>query len=438
MSKRKTSKRKLLVWCDFLVQTGFGRVAHELLDEAHKQYDVDVVGINADEDTEYDTSKYTVHAANKKNLGATQLVNLAKEKQPDIIFLFQDIFHISELIEQIHAASPKSKIVVYFPTDGGPLSIMWFNVFIYADHIILYTEWSKKMVENTYPPSGKPMDILYHGINPKAFYPLKISKIKELRAAEGWSDKFVVVNVNRFQPRKAIPLSIRSFSMFAKGYNECNECGHRQPVNVSLCELCTSEDISINVKKKENVLLYLHMMPVEFSMGFQPYNSLNNHLLNAGFQDSDLGTMLDVNTLNIYKDEIPESRVNEFYNMANVNISSTLGEGCGLSLLESAATGTESIAPKNSAIPEMLGEFGHQVRNAGVVNLPLDSSFIRPVVDEWAVVEALEIEYAKWTQQKEEVTINTKCIDRIHKDFLWEDKRDKLYAIFERVLTTTK
>ena len=141
--------------------------------------------------------------------------------------------------------------------------------------------------------------------------------------------------------------------------------------------MCPKEDIIETVEhNRKDVFYYLHMMPQEASMGPGRANLLQNHLINAGFSDEDANSILGMNAANIYNDEVSEGQLNQIYNAANLNVSSTLGEGCGLSLLESAATGTPSIAPRNSAIPEVLNGTGELIQNTALMNQALDNGHL--------------------------------------------------------------
>tara|TARA_Y100001938_G_C8093130_1_gene436332 strand:+ start:166 stop:1572 length:1407 start_codon:yes stop_codon:yes gene_type:complete len=433
----KTNKPKLLAWCDFLVPTGFGTVSKNLLDNMHKHYDTDILAINYQGDRKYDTSKYFLYSVNQQDmLGLKRMHQIIDRTDYDIIFLFQDIFHISELINDLHKkVAGKSKIVVYFPVDGEPFSMAWGNVFEKADAIITYSDWAIDVIKDKFPNVKKPIYKLYHGVNLDNFNCLPKKKIKQIREKFHWEDKFVVANINRFQPRKYVPGVARAYSMFAKGYKQCTCCGHKMPIDRNRCELCRG-DLVTKGKPKDDVFLWLHMMPREPSMGPGRANLLQNHLLNAGFVDSDVGTILGVNARNIYAGEVPVSEVNELYNAANINISSTLGEGCGLSLIEAAAAGTPSIAPLNSAIPEMLLDTGWLVKNCGVVNMSMDNAHLRPVVDCGAMMDALEEAYAKWKKDGKGKKPNKECMDNVQKHFLWDDKREDLEEIFVNVLNS--
>lgn len=425
-------KPKLLIWSDFVAPTGFGNVAKNLFDELHKYFQVSIVGINYHGDRKYDTSKYFVYSVSKDDLlGTKRLPSIIKRENPDILLLFQDIFYIADFIKEFKSnLKPEAKLAIYFPVDGSPFSLAWRDAFTYADAIITYSDWAIKTIKEVINVE-KPIHKLYHGVNTEVFKPLPEDIIIEIRKNLKWNNKFVVVNINRFQPRKAVPLSFRAFSMFAKGYKRC-KCGNYMPINRVSCDLnmCPPEDIvEIKIHDRKDVFYYLHMMPQEPSMGPGRANLLQNHLINAGFNDQDANTILGLNSANIYNHEISEEQLNQIYNAANVNITSTLGEGCGLSLLESAAAGTPSIAPKNSAIPEMLNNTGRLIKNVALMNQALDNGHLRPIVDVWEMTQALEEEYLKWKSSGKEKVIDQSCLENINKNFLWQDKRDLLLKI---------
>ncbi len=456
-------KKKLLCWCDFGVPTGFANVALNLLDDMHEEYEVRIVSINFHGDTYIDPSKYYCYSVSREDmLGIRRLPKIIKDYKPDLIFLFQDIFHISDLIEKLRNEVlndlPDTKVVAYFPVDGAPFSVAWGNVLgnifkdgkdtgkPYVDTLVTYSDWAIDTIKDRFPNVNRPIHKLYHGVNLDTFKLLPMDEINRLRTEYKWAGKFVVSNVNRFQPRKAIPLSARAFSMFAKGYKVC-KCGNHMPLDRKKCDLnmCPAEDIVVQeVRDRRDVFYYLHMMPAEPTMGPGRANLLQNHLLNAGFTDQDVPDgehdgIIGINARNIYAGHVSPEDVNMIYNASNINISSTLGEGCGLSFLEAAASGTPSIAPKNSAVPEMLHDTGHLILNENLMNQAMDNAHLRPVVSSWEMVKALDIEYERWKKNanggKE---IRQECIDNIKENFLWEDKREQLKQIFRDTLNGTK
>jgi glycosyltransferase involved in cell wall biosynthesis len=221
--------------------------------------------------------------------------------------------------------------------------------------------------------------------------------------------------------------------MFAKGYKIC-KCGNEMPLHTKICDLngCPETDIiKIVDNKKDDVLLYLHMMRNEYSMGPGRTNSLESHLINAGFKDDDYEKLFSFNTKEIYNGEVSEQDLNEIYNASNLNSSTSQGEGCGLSLLEASATGTPSIAPRNSAIPEQLRGTGILVPNIATYSFPNDNAHIRPIVDACKFRDALQVYYDEWKQSKVNKVVHQECIDNINQNFLWDDKRALLTKLLK-------
>lgn len=118
-------------------------------------------------------------------------------------------------------------------------------------------------------------------------------------------------------------------------------------------------------------------------------------------------------------------------------MTTALGEGCGLNLLESSATGTTSIAPDNSAIPEQIGDTGHLIPNVGHFNLPHDSGHFRPLVSIPKFIDAVEIEYNKWVANKRRKPINYDARKRMENIFRWEDKAEHLIKELNALVIST-
>ena len=435
-------KPKIFAWCDTpTVPTGFGIVAKNLLRDINKKYDLEILGINYHGDTRYDTDKWFIYPAMQYPdvLGFKKMEKLLPEVKPDIIFLFQDIFHINDAWDRIKEHAPKAKVVIYFPIDGTPVNISWERPLLEADSVITYTEFAKNAILDTFPHlKDTKIHTLDHGIDTKVFHKLSDAEIRNARKESNWEGKFVILNVNRFQPRKLIPLTLRAALLFAKGYHKC-KCGNWYWKERSKCDLngCGPEDIVDTVEGRPDTLLYLHMVPQEQGMGPGHANSLQAHAYNAGYRDMDLKgpkQSLQINAVDIYKNPFPEEILNKIYNAACVNISTTIGEGFGFSLAESAASGTISIAPNNSAIPEVLGDTGHMVPNMALFNMAMDNGHVRPVPSVPHMIEALEIEYQKWLDNDKQPVKSQEAVDRVKKVFNWQDKRDFIEGIFEKVM----
>tara|TARA_Y100000310_G_C20646704_1_gene797053 strand:- start:479 stop:1852 length:1374 start_codon:yes stop_codon:yes gene_type:complete len=425
-------KPKLLCWNDFVAPTGFANVAKNLLAELHHKFDIEILGINYHGHERYDTSKWFVYSINPVDpLGLKRLPKILKSSRPDIIFLFQDVFHIEEALKIIKKEAPETRVIIYFPVDGSPFSAAWKQTLLVPDAVITYSDFAIDTILQTFPDIPREnIHKLYHGVDFNVFFQIEEKRRRMIRIENGWEGKFVVVNVNRFQPRKAIPLTTRAFALFQKGYKICN-CGNWYIQTRNECDLnnCSKDDVVEVRAGHDDVLLYLHMQANEPTMGPGRANLLQAHLLNAGFVSEDVPRHILLNASRIYEGEVPEEVVNNIYNAADINISTAFGEGCGLSLIESAAGGTTSIAPCNSAIPEMLGNTGHLIPNVSHINMAMDNAHMRPVVDVRKVVEALETEYQKWVANGRKKVINEAAIERTRRKFSWPDKQEYLENI---------
>ena len=423
-------KKRLLIWSDTpTAKTGFGVVAKNLFDDLHNHFDVAILGINYFGLQRYDASKYFIYAVDRQDmLGLERMPIVLKEFNPEIILLFQDVFNIDFALPGIRKWNPNVPIIAYFPIDGRPVNKAWETVFKSPNKLITYTKWGIEGILASFPEAkDKDIQYLYHGVDQSIFKLIPTGIRKRLKEERVWDNKFIVVSVNRFHPRKVLSLAFRAHALFTKGYKVC-KCGNAYLSSLERSDLTNfgTGDVVSSHEGRADSLLYVHANTEERMMGPGRANMLQAHLLNAGFEDKDVNKTVAVFGGNIYGTPFTDEEMHILYNISDVNISTTLGEGVGLSLIEAAATGTTSIAPKNSAIPEMLGDTGHQIPNQAFVNIALDNGHFRPVVSIKDYLLAMEIEYQKWVANGRKKVINQAAIDRVNELFQWQDKREKM------------
>ena len=433
----RLQKKRLLIWCDSVtVATGFGIVAANLFEDLHKDFDVAILGINYFGLQRYDPTKWFIYSVDRTDmLGLDRMHIVLEEFNPELILLFQDIFNIDFMLPIIKKWNPKVPIVAYFPIDGRPVNKAWAQAFKGIDKLITYTQWGIESILQTFPElAAKNIEYLYHGVNQTSFNVLPAGVRQNFKETRGWDNKFVLVSVNRFQPRKMLMLAFRAHALFTKGYKIC-KCGNVYLASKDNCDMnnCGPEDVLETRAGHDDALLYIHANTEERMMGPGRANMLQAHLINAGFIDADVNKLVAVFGGNIYGQPFSDAEMNILYNMADVNVSTTLGEGVGLSLIEAAATGTTSIAPKHSSIPEMLGDTGHIIPNQAMINIALDNGHIRPVVSIKHYLEAIEIEYQKWISNGRKKIINQSALDRVNAIFQWQDKKDKMLGWLKSV-----
>lgn len=420
-------KKKLLIWSDSVtVPTGFGIVAKNLFRDLHEEFEVAMLAINNFGIQKYDTTKWFLYTVDLNDLlGLERMPKILADFQPDIVLLFQDVFNIDYVIPMIKKYNDKTPIIMYFPIDGVPVSRAWGSTMMAANKLITYTKWGIKVIKEAIPElKDTNIEYLYHGIDKDTFFPIPEAAIAAIKKEKGWGDKFFAISVNRFQPRKHLPGLLRIWAMFSKGYRIC-KCGNTYLASRPCCDLngCPLSDTIEEHPGHEDVMMYTHCNTQERMMGPGRANTLQSHMLNAGFENEDVNRIVSAFAGNMYAQPASDVEMNILYNIADVNLSTTLGEGVGLSLIEASSVGTTSIAPNNSAIPEMLGDSGHIIPNYAHVNIAMDNGHVRPLVNTRKFVEAIEIEYQKWIANDRKRTINLAAMKRSKELFNWDEKR---------------
>jgi glycosyltransferase involved in cell wall biosynthesis len=126
-------------------------------------------------------------------------------------------------------------------------------------------------------------------------------------------------------------------------------------------------------------------------------------------QGWDLPEVVEAYDLNITEDVIfpenfgpnqgyPRNIVNMIYNASDCVISTTLGEGWGLSWIEAMAAKTPVIMPRNTAMIENITEDRGWLVNSGsnpslFTIVPNDNEVVRPLVDVEDMVRAMRAVY---------------------------------------------
>ena len=326
------SQLKLLCYFDSpTCATGFATVSRNILlslYDTHK-YDISILGINHD-GSYYDQNKfpYKIYPAvnalrNEMDVyGRNSLLRMLSTQPVDILFMIQDTFIVQTFLDKVlelRSKLPKERqfiIVYYYPIDGKPKKEWIENVVCKIDFPVTYTEYAKR---ESYEVLGKefPLDIIHHGVNKQDFYVVSDDKkfLFKNQNFKDHKDDFFILNVNRNQPRKDLYRSLCAFKLF-----------HDKIPNSFYFINCQANDVGGNIRDiASNIGLEL----------YKDYSFPGNFDANQGY---------------------PIEVINMFYNISDLVISTTIGEGYGLSILEGMATKTPLLFPNNTAITEVIGE----------------------------------------------------------------------------------
>lgn len=332
--------------------TGFGQVSRNILPALHEsgRYEVDILGINYWGDPhEYPFNIWPMAVNQQRDPYGRQRLQqhlLDPQLDYDILFFLQDTFildFVPQMLENLKKSGKRFKSVFYYPVDGVPKEA-WIQAAHAVDYPVTYSEFARQQSINLVPEIESKLQVMPHGVNPDVFFPLPEAHVKQFRQQffGPQSDKFIVTNVNRNQQRKDIPATIRAFQEFKK--------------------------------QRPDSVLYLHMAAVD--QGWNLPEVIKGFGLNLK-ED----VILPQNF--IPSNGFPLEVVNMIYNASDVVVSTTVGEGWGLSWTEAMATKTPVIFPQNTCLTEWITEEnGFPYPSGGDIDhvtvLPNDNEVPRP------------------------------------------------------------
>jgi glycosyltransferase involved in cell wall biosynthesis len=377
------------------VDTGFGVVAKNLLPRLQKLgHEIVVLGINEYGDNprqakQFDFPIYPCDKGGPEQVyGFHKLWPTIERENPDLLFLLNDPWLIKNYIDMKPPHLGKYlKTVGYYPTDGGPLKPEWLKTLNSLDAQICYSHYAESVV--TQSNNGRPenLEMLYHGVDTSVFFPVNQSVA---RAQLGIPpEDFIVGMVARNQPRKRFDLMMQGFARFAKD--------------------------------KENVRLYLHtgLQDIGFDIvNLQIQLGLENKLILTPGITPNQG--------------VPDDELNMIYNSMDVHALISLGDGFGLPVAESMATGTPQVVSGHSCLQELVEDHGgYIVKNAAWIMNSGGMNTWGGVSDVQDIADKLELLYKN---PERRIKMAQEAYNFITQEqFTWDYAAEKLEGIFKKV-----
>jgi len=325
-------KLKVLAWSDCVfAPTGFGTVSRHVLAALHAtgKYQIDQLAINYHGDF-FDTTQYPYQISPAKLLdrsdpfGKVQLIRSLQRGDYDLLWILNDPHIVSAVVPELEKLkkekaarhAPVFRVIYYYPVDCT-ITPQASQMIPFADAAVTYTHWAREQTLKRMPDLSRPPHVIYHGTDPRNFHPLDAATRSTVRTNYfrlANPDTFLLINVNRNMARKDIPRTLLAYAEFRKHV--------------------------------PNSMLYLH----------------------TAMRDDDIELLQCCRWLGLrvpgdvlfplassLSEGIPICELNKLYNAADAFLTTTLGEGWGLTITEAMAAGVPVIAPDNSSIPEILG-----------------------------------------------------------------------------------
>lgn len=339
--------------------TGFARVTHSIGDRLVRDYGHEVSVLATNYQGDYWPTHMHLYRPTKFSptdvYGQTRIVEMLGEVMPDVVVALNDPLPILKfLFDNKHDKGQlllkSAPVIAYIPIDGHnypPVTEILGKV----TTRIAMTDFGARQM-----PGSK---AIYHGVDTETYRPVSkaspmrtstgvvVSSKKEAKAAFGYDpDSFLVLRVDRNSHRK----------------NYADTWKALVPV----------------MKRHEDVIVHFHCMAVGDDYNLRELIS----------REPDIAKRIR------FPDRVnswmgwPEQDLAILYNAADVFVSTSWGEGFGLTIAEALASGVPVVAQDVSAITEVVGPGGILIQPMREVTVPMGHDQWLPNVP--AFTEAIE------------------------------------------------
>lgn len=245
-----------------------------------------------------------------QGFGFAALPDMIRKKQPNVVMIYNDMSIVTKFLEEIRKSGVPRNFKIWVYCDQvyntqlqGYLDVLNRD----ADVVFAFTPFWKKCLKDQ--GITRPLDVIGHGFDPKQFFPIPRELVRKQIGLP--NDAFLLLNLNRNQPRKRYDILIMAFVELIVKYPT-------KPIFL----MCVCD------KGEKGGWWLFEIFQRELKLRSVPIEMFGNRLMISS-QDM------------VFKDE----DVNMFYNVADVGISTAEGEGWGLCQFEQMGVGVPQVVP---------------------------------------------------------------------------------------------
>lgn len=307
--------------------TGYGNIATQIANHMTKHFEVIYLGfqsVNGGVSNRYVDPAvkvfdlYALDPDSPGSFGDKAILPILEDEKPDVVFVYNDIGVISAVFKLTASYSCLKTTyidMVYEFQDNEQVKFVLEK----ADYVFTFCKFWKDYLDLMYNKPSK-VHNMYHGLKKYNLSPV------DGRKEFGYKpDDFIVLNMNRNSNRKNLDISIRGFLMFLS-YLENERKKDISGVFLQLnCHACTKDGIHVpNVVSSEITRMNL------------PRKYIENILITKS------GHCLS------------EEQVHILYNSCNIGLSTSSGEGFGLTVIEQALYNKQIVCSYIPATRELI------------------------------------------------------------------------------------
>lgn len=253
---------------------------------------------------------------------------------PDVVMIYNDALVVHKFIESMKHERGKSSYKLWLYLDqvyDGIAKPLMDNLYAHADRIYTFTDlWKQKLL--TQYGEFPDVRVLGHAVDPSMFTSMSTEMRLSIRKNMNISEKAIIfLNANRNSQRKRLDLSIAGFTRLLK----------ERPSDPLYLLIAT------NISPQAGSYYDIQRIFVE---------ELNRHELAPATYLTRL-LVVDTSPPNVLGDD----GINQLYNLCDIGINTSDGEGYGLCQLEHMYTGAPQIVTDigsyRSFLDEKVAEF---------------------------------------------------------------------------------
>jgi len=393
-----------------LASTGYGCIWENLLSRWAKSkpkskfYHVGWQSI----DREHKTAEgYIQLPTGRAEMGTDTIVPYIERLNPDYLITLADVGKQLGYVSSVFEAKKKGwkgKWIAYVPLDTPDWSLYWDEMFDAADIIIAMSKFGEGQMKK-FAVNKKIIPILV-GVDTKVYYPM--SERNDLRKKYNIDDRFVVGFVGRNQIRKMQPYWMRGFANFAKGKSDVSLLLHTD----------TDPPAGEGRGWAINALIWKFEKEINEDLTDSKRIMLTR-------------TKMDIKE----RQKISKEGMNEIYNLMDIFLYPTGGEGFGMPAIESQSAGVPLLMSDNTTGPELTkaGELINMLKDTHgrTVSVIGTNGVTNAIPDDKHVTELLEKYYADWKGEKKLLKKMSEDARKFALTFDWDNISKQWLDVFE-------
>jgi len=388
---------KVLWFGDAGCHTGFARVTHSIGERLVDDYghDLHVVGYNyrgdswpslSDPNRQTPLKLYRPNAVQGTDIfGMSRHIELLSKVEPDVVVMLHDANILLYLLfdngwDKDQILARYRPIVSYIPVDGYNRPPSW-NLLTTTSNVVAMSKFGQDSM-----PGSK---LVYHGVDSTTFRPvsrkdpltvssgLVVRDQGDCKEAFGYPrDCFLIVRADKNSGRKDFASTIKAVWPVMKRHKDVRVHLH-----------------TTGGRSQDDALVINDMLSRE--------PDVHDRFTLPGLHNSWVGWV--------------ESDLVALYNAADLFVTTSRGEGFGLTIAEAMACGTPVIAQNVSAIPEVVGPGGILLEPLAPITVPSGADLW--MADPERFTEAIERLYESRGARRE---LGELARDHVVKSFSWD------------------